>query len=607
MSLDNRNLNPNDTFGIYRAEWLNDDLYKTFARPNYYPELETHRPCVIVGGRGTGKTTVLRCLSYKGHYTLWGNKSNFLENLRYVGLYHRINTNRVNAFRGPQLPNEIWERVFGHYINLLLCEKIVEFLKWAEKIDIVGHVLSKDDCNAISASLSAEKADDFRQLYDVIALSKHKLEIFLNGFLDLKHIPPLSIPGVPVDTLCSRLSDKYILKGKKIFFILDEFENLLSYQQQIINGLIKHCGEHYTFKIGVKELGWRDKSVNSHGEFLKSPADYELLDIGYILSGGTFYSFARSVCNIRGRLEGNDECFDITKQLGSFTDDDKAIYLGVNSLYFEARNAVKRVSIQDDIIDSYSAVELLCLYMESQVDGTNIFNKISYTSRHRNEIKPIVRIYSPSVLSHIGMKSSYREKLYCGWDTFLKLSHGNIRYLLELVYNARVLHQRQNGDPNSPIDMIIQTKATRWVAEKNLGELEGVSTYGAPLRKLILGLGAIFSEVLNHPLTYGAAINRFHFKVSPENESVLNIFNHGIMYLALIREPRYHIMAIEVADYFYSVHPIFYPYLGISVDPIRSLSLSEHDILQIADRPLEAAREILQTLSQREILLVQTP
>ncbi len=61
-------------FGGYRAEWLKEQVFELFTEPSYFPELKTPRPCILIGGRGTGKTTVLRGLSYEGQFALSGNK-----------------------------------------------------------------------------------------------------------------------------------------------------------------------------------------------------------------------------------------------------------------------------------------------------------------------------------------------------------------------------------------------------------------------------------------------------------------------------------------------------------------------------------------------------
>ncbi len=81
-------------FGGYRAEWLKGQLFELFTEPTYFPELETSRPCILVGGRGTGKTTVLRGLSYEGQFALHGEEANKIKELSYYGFYYRVNTNR---------------------------------------------------------------------------------------------------------------------------------------------------------------------------------------------------------------------------------------------------------------------------------------------------------------------------------------------------------------------------------------------------------------------------------------------------------------------------------------------------------------------------------
>jgi hypothetical protein len=58
-----------ELFGSYRAEWLREHIFELFKEPKYFPELLTLRPCVLMGGRGTGKTSVLRSLSYEGQFT----------------------------------------------------------------------------------------------------------------------------------------------------------------------------------------------------------------------------------------------------------------------------------------------------------------------------------------------------------------------------------------------------------------------------------------------------------------------------------------------------------------------------------------------------------
>ena len=88
-----------DLFGSYRAEWLQEKVFDLYTEPRYFPELTTRQSCVLVGGRGTGKTTVLRGLSYLGQYALSQKvDASARQEPQFIGLYHRINTNHVAAF-----------------------------------------------------------------------------------------------------------------------------------------------------------------------------------------------------------------------------------------------------------------------------------------------------------------------------------------------------------------------------------------------------------------------------------------------------------------------------------------------------------------------------
>ncbi len=137
------------------AERTNFELYR---EPTYFPELSTSRSCILIGGRGTGKTTVLRGLSYPGQFALSGKCASSIAAWRWFGLYYRVNTNHVTAFRGPELSDDEWTALFAHYFNTLICELILGFLEWYELHTGSTIELGEQACRRIATSLHLHEA-----------------------------------------------------------------------------------------------------------------------------------------------------------------------------------------------------------------------------------------------------------------------------------------------------------------------------------------------------------------------------------------------------------------------------------------------------------------
>lgn len=120
-------LNPNSVlrqlFGDNRAEWPSTNFKQLFVTPTYLGKLEVMRPCFLVGGRGTGKTTALQSLRYDSMLERIEDDGQTFADQEYLGVLVRMNKNRVRAFIGSGLSEEIWSKFFAHYFNLLACDQ----------------------------------------------------------------------------------------------------------------------------------------------------------------------------------------------------------------------------------------------------------------------------------------------------------------------------------------------------------------------------------------------------------------------------------------------------------------------------------------------------
>jgi hypothetical protein len=594
-------------FGSYKAEWLREQLFDLFSEPAYFPKLTTPGPCILVGGRGTGKTTVLRSLSYEGQYALTGRRPESISDWPYYGLYYRVNTNRVTAFRGPELALDKWIPTFAHYFNLLMCDLLLRFLDWYQIHRNDAVQLPSGALQHVALSLHLPKPQTLSELADSLDTARVTFEAYINNVADGHH-PPLSLQGAPIDALAESILQLSQFRGKQFFFLLDEYENFEDYQQQVVNTLIKHASASYTFKIGVKELGLRRRATLLETEQLVSPADYVRINIVDKLEGDLFKSFAQDVCNSRLSRVRLDSAasLKIETALTALTEDEEADLLGVRPVAEHIKTELL-ATIPSDVHEQVEQLTALQLYFIQfwaqghaqtvrQAFQDSLADPTGWQTRYGN--------YRHSLLYTLRRGKRGIRKYYAGWDVYTQLAAGNIRYLLELVDQSLLLHLRQGEALTAPVSPKTQTEAAQYVGKKNLAELEGLSVHGAQLTKLLLGLGRVFQTMAADASGHAPEVNQFHLpddessardtSQSSEAAEAAALLSSAVMHLALIRSTGNKLAdEFETKDYDYMMHPVFAPFFVFSYRRKRKMRLTSRQLLGLVHRPRETIREIL--------------
>lgn len=582
-----------DLFGNYKAEWLGERIFEYFRTPAYFPDLERPRPCVLIGGRGTGKTTVLRCLSYEGRFAL-DPDPNKIPDWEYFGFYYRVNTNRVSAFKGAELPSDRWQKLFGHYINLLFSQNVTKFLDWHGRMCPTAPTLGEELCLDVSRSLNIEEAADLGSLDKAIRKGLSDFERLLNNIKAEQDLS-LSLQGAPLDKLFAGLREMPQFLGKSFFFLLDEYENLLDDQQVVVNSLLKHATVDYTFKIGVRELGWRRRFTLSDTEELTSPADYVRIDIADHLSGNQFRDFARAVCDARlsNMLQPAASIVDL---LPAATPEEEAEALGAARV---AKSIRKRIRLSNDSriargADTLSDLDVILADLRGRQRGMTFEKALREQRSDTEEWRNFVENYRYAALFQIAEAGSAITKLYCGWTTYTTMAASNIRYLLELVDYTFREHQQAEGALGSCFSWQTQTRAAQAVGRKNVFELEGFRE-GALLVKLTIGLGRLFQIMARRPEGHSPEQNQFALaagaKLSPKVEALLS---NAVMHSALVRTIANKLNQTDARSYDYSLHPIFSAFFGISHRRKRKIIINPDDLSVLVQDPGRGVRQLLE-------------
>ena len=589
-----------ELLGTYKAEWLSGKIFQYFTEPTYFAKLKGLRPCILQGGRGTGKTTVLRGLSYQGQYALNGNNLDILDQQDFIGIFHRANTNHARAFTGKLLTDDQWLKLFSHYLNLILCKEIIYFVNWHKTKRPLDETLDTNSCQIIAKTLCiSDEIENSTELQESIEKSIYSFQTCINN-LNPQKLPETSMYGMPIQVITDKCVGLSQFAEKKFYILIDEYENFSDSQQQLLNTLIKHNGEHYTFKIGVRELGWRVKYTLNNNELLNDPADYTLIEIEQsLLENNRFGQFAKRVCQPRvdALLK---ECSE------TYTSIDIESLLPAVSIEEES----ELLKIDDcSLMKLYSELEVIPEELESKSKLFKLF--LAYWAKaHDISLEDIITDYCANARKWETQYSNYNysllfkirtgrgkggvQKYYAGWGTYLKLANGNIRYLLELVCCAFERHINEGNNIISPISVYNQTIAAKEVGRKNLSELEGLWKNGAKLTKVLIGIGRILNVFAkNDTVKLAPEITQFEIKQPVLSEN-MEILQAGVMNLAFARMTANKLSSdTDTKDYMYMIHPIYAPFFGYSFRKKRKMTFSNEEFSGLINDPDKYIQSIL--------------
>ena len=604
MTIEQQLAKLDELFGSYKAEWLNEKIFQFFAAPSYFNALKSPRPCVLMGGRGTGKTTVLRGLSYEGQYALNNYDIKEFDKNEFIGIYYRANTNHVRSFSGRGIDSSLWTKIFEHYFNLIFTSEVLDFVNWHRGLASDDDVLSDHACKLIATSLHLEEeVTDFKSLHENLELAMFDFQADVNNIADGK-LPKLSMAGDPIKILCDQLRKLRQFHDKVFYLLIDEYENFLDEQQQAINGLLKHTPNSYTFKVGVREKGWRVKYTLNRQELLNDPAEYVLFNIvEFFTSPETerlFDEFARQVCCLRIKelLEGKDtaEEFHIDSALESITKDEESERLGVRSHeYYQ-----KVVDYERDHGVDLGLPPLFKFFIGywDEEQHESLDEQVRMLKENAAKMRERYENYKESMLFKIKKgQGNAIQKYYSGWETFIRLANGDIRYLMELVYRSYYLYLQEQGDITKPVPAEIQTKAAKNVGRKNLTELEGNWENGAQLTRMVQSFGTIFGRLAKDGNNIAPELTQFEIEGEEDGEiteRTEKLLSAAVMNLALVRLTSNKLTGKgSVKEFMYMLHPIFAPYYNFSYRKKRKMAISEAEFLLCIDNQKEGVATVL--------------
>lgn len=594
-------------FGDNRAEWPLTQFGELFVEPPYLKKLESMRPCFLIGGRGTGKTTTLQSLRFDATLRRLEGAGLSFGDQTYLGVLVRMNKNRVRAFEGRQLAEEQWGKLFAHYINLLVCLELVGLARWLEsrtETQLQPHHIAQ-----ISIDLGLGDVRSLDALEVEIRLGISKLQLYVNN-TSSKNELTISIAEAPLRTAVEVFIAAGLLVSQIVFCCFDEYENLLDYQQSVLNTYIKHASPPLSYKIGVRKNGLRSNHTLDADDVLNNPDDFAQIEI----AEEGFDYFAKAVAEQRlayARRQG----VRVPERLQTFLEElslaEEASLLGGGEVAAGVLEELRGTA--DAHVVSYfeqrppSEVYFL-RYWEKTGSDSLIFLARDWMSAPDRWATRIGNYGFASLFwLSLGRKGARIRKYYCGERVLLTLAGGNIRYFLDLLdtsINVQLLRDEDDSVAERS-DLVLsaqaQTLASREVGKRRLNQLEGLADHGPQLKRLVLAIGKVFFERTRSPTRGTPEQNSFVLSGNPDDIDRLSVLlSEGVGHLAFEVEARTKATSsVEMKDDEYRLHRVFSAFFEISHRKKRRTTFDAGRLLAVLDdKPARAIAALLEGQDQ---------
>jgi len=600
-------------FGQVRAEYEADgELYRRFAMPLYFKQLLGVTPSFLVGGRGTGKTTTLRSMSFRGQTAICG--SHDPSSWRVIGAYWKVEPSVVSVFRQKGIQPEVWAEVFTHYLNLRLSSLVLDYAVWLTQAGIEPQ-FDTQRIALYSTSMGLESAGTLAELATQVDLAIADVESKVNGRISELATSARSVLGKPLDYLFSALRGLGVSRTKPFMFCLDEYENLSSYQQVLVNTLVKQVGSApYTFKIGVRNSVAIDRSTMISGQPLQEPADFTTVDIVTVLKDESFEDFAAMVVEQRLRL--------ISPALGAPSEllpalsiEEEADLLGAEAVKLELLSKLEDQSVSSPAELAYaqqlSNFDACMILRWARSHGEEPLSVLRFSRSSPGQWKTRCGNYGYAMLFTIRERRVGERKYYTGWKTYCQLADGNIRYMIRLVYEALRLHVVDGGILPSSVSTSNQTRAASRVGETTIRDLQGWSRQGAALTRLALGLGSIFESLARDAALTTPEVTQFRVRypsseeaMPPVDDLLAEAVGQGILIAFDGDKNARSSGATKQPDY--QLHPVLAPYFVYGSRRGRRMMITAADLQALTQRGL-AASAVRRILADRQVLPTELP
>lgn len=564
-------------------------------------------PIVLQGSRGSGKTTILKYFSFPVQCERAAqSRISVKEQIKHdagVGFYLRCDDSFLEMFKNvfTAIVQESWQQCFKHYLELFFTKNILEILP---KIDYTESIseevfLSELKLSQFGDDLDFKSLSAFADYIDAELryINKFKNEaLFTKAAFMPRHIWDFyDLSGLLISSIKKHLPD---FKNINFLLLIDEFENLPTELQKMLNTMVKFCKPGITMRIGrrsEKEKIVTKETVNSV-EYLREDHDYRLIILDY--QGQEIQDLKEYLLGIAEKrlaaFEGIDISTNLIDILGEKENLDaecERIILGRKTHLQYLLRANQAIAANDELcqqiihIISYPAnslAESLCALWVARADEKSdlvdaalvaasamhaYFEKTSHPLRdkfsgdYNNKYR--------HALTSIICAAYKKDKAYYSFNTLCYLSEGNARTFINLcksIISDALFYEKKKFLSTGKVSIESQCRAIKAYSIAEFDSVCSIIKEGKAIKNLILNIGNVLTEYHKDRMVRYPETTQFIYnpeELSEVGGEVVDIAESW----ALINRRKETLRlsaSIRQEGYLYTINRVFAPIFNIS-------------------------------------------
>jgi hypothetical protein len=498
-------------FAIDRAEQLGDRLYEFYSYHPNFQGLLKNKSLILEGGRGSGKTMFFLYHSYfnkkKEAISAETAFQDFFSKESLIGIYFRADSNFVPAFQHKGLDDEEWGQLFGHFLNISISKRLVEIIKDVNA-NFENNKIELDFSDELNLILNSPvDISNYDILYKVLVAQEINLISYINN-IRTNPRPTIIGNGFLLNFIATNILQQHVLKNKSIHVFIDEYENLLPYQQRIVNTLIKHPSP-VIFDVGMRTEGLKTYATFADNEIISAPHDYNHYNFEQF-TASEYEDLLIDICKKRlSKVEElqdlqDSKYFDIRFYLGEYNMQDELQTL-MNTKYEDSIRAKIKVytgvTAGSEILYNIKDILLLRLNLVLLDRGKSVKTLIqefsSFLNNKPSKYNDWIHNNKNGLIYLMCKENNGKEKLYYGFTTYKLMSSGIIRFFIELCESAFKNAYRNSFDFSNPrlLTSEEQTDAANYVSQYKVNDIETYTPYSNKLKRFVILLGNIFERL----------------------------------------------------------------------------------------------------------------